>query len=735
MIQLLLFGIALCAGTYGALNGSVAALLGATIATLLAASNLFGRLPHPTLTPQEVVITGKRHGWLFLIAVAIGCAGLATWQSHQNEFSFTSGYFWAAGMIVIVISSYLYDHELANRHGLQKRVIEEAVALKLRFTQVDWLLMGAISAVALFLRLYRLDDFLPTMHGDEGEMGLLALLALHGPASGISPTPLPLFRTAFLDHPTLFHYLQAGALLLFGESLTGLRTLSAIFGALCVPVVYGIGRIGWGRVAGITAGWLLAVSHLHLHYSRIALNNVQSIWFTALFILLMMVAFEKTVRLPPTEEERSTKSGKLVAPLVPYVWAGLVMGFSQYFYYGSRLIPVIALPLLLFLMVKRRLSWTQFLMITLATLIAYAPLAEYYSRNLPAFLNRTQGVSVFSPDGMAQLLGPNATWPTDLPLLIWEQVKRNAAFFVNYGDNSSFYFADNPAFDPLTVALFWLGLGILLARLYRFQEFALLMWFGLGFFLAGVATNNSPNGPRMIVITTSVYLIGSLLPQRLFNWSYRILPTGSRLLAIVVGIVIAVLTFQINSTAYFVTYARYTPNLMPISMAHEIRAIGSGYTFYLFGAPNFYANYSVLRFIAPETERYDVDTIDQLSTLMELQNGKIGVVVILLPHRLAALESVAERLPGGIREDHFSKMGNLMYVTYQVDFQGNNQFDDQLDAQLDNQDTEDGPKILQPEVEQEHRAATEANQTKDTARDERPPPLSPLQPTATADSP
>lgn len=715
MIQLLLFGIALCAGIYGALNGSTSALLGATIAMLLATSNLFGRLPHPTITPQEVVLTGKRHSWLLLVTLAIGCAGLATWQSHQNEFNFTSGYFWVAGMVLMMISSYLYDHELAKRHDLQKQIAEGSVAARLSFTQVDWLLMGAIGAVALFLRLYRLDDFLPTMHGDEGEMGMLALLALHGPASGVSPTPLPLFRTAFLDHPTLFHYLQAGALWLFGESLSGLRTLSAIFGAMCVPVVYGIGRIGWGRVAGVTAGWLLAVSHLHLHYSRIALNNVQSIWFTALFILLMMVAFEKTVRLPPSEEERNTNKGILFAPLVPYAWAGLVMGFSQYFYYGSRLIPVIALPLLLFLIVKRRLSWAQFLTITVATLIAYAPLAEYYSRNLHSFLNRTQGVSVFSPDGMAQLLGPNAIWPTDLPLLLWEQVKRNAAFFVNHGDSSSFYFTDNLAFDPLTVALFWLGLGILLARIYRFQEFALLMWFGLGFLLAGVATNDSPNGPRLIVITTSVYLIGSLLPQRLFHWSYRIFPIGSRLLAIVMGIVIAVLTFQINFTAYFVTYARYTPNLMPISMAHEIRAIGSGYTFYLFGVPNFYANHSVLRFIAPESERYDVENADQLSTLMEFQNGKNGAVLIVLPHRLAELERVAERLPGGIREEHFNKMGNLMYVTYQVDYQTGPQL------------SEDDPVVPDQATEQ---ATSQAEATSNESS-----PLSPVQPTATADSP
>jgi len=697
MIQLLLFGIALSAGIYGALTGSLPALLGATVTTLLAATNLFGRGP-TMVTRQEVVITGQRHGWLFLATLATLCAGLAAWYSYQNEFSITSGYLWVAGMVCLIASSYLYDQGLPKQEGNP--------ATEGLFTQVDWLLVSMLTALALFLRLYRLNDFLPTMHGDEGEMGLLALLALHGNGNGT--LPLPLFRTAFLDHPTLFHYLQAGSLWLFGESLNGLRTLSAIFGALCVPVVYGIGRLGWGRIAAIAASWLLAISHLHLHYSRIALNNIQSIWFIALFILLMMVAFAKTVRIPDPDEEDETKQGTLFAPLVPYAWAGLVMGFSQYFYYGSRLIPVIAAPLLLFLLVKRRLSWAQLMIISLATLVAYAPLAEYYSRNLPAFLNRTQGVSVFTPDGMAQLLGPNATWPTDLPLLFWEQVKRNAAFFVNYGDNSSFYYADSPAFDPLTVMLFWLGFGVLLARFYRFQEFALLMWLGLGFLLAGVATNNAPNGPRLIVVTTTVYLIGAILLQRLFNWSVRIAPMASKLLAVVMGLIIAVLTFQANFNAYFVTYARYTPNMMPISLAHNLRAIGNEYKFYLFGVPHFYANYSVLRFITPETERIDVETVGQLPTVTDLQALDQGAIVILFAHSAGNLERIIERLPGGLQEEHFNNLGNLMYITYQVAY---------------------------PLGEHTNSPADEAAQVEIPRQKVSLPPSSPLQPTATRATP
>ena len=76
---------------------------------------------------------------------------------------------------------------------------------------------------------------------------------------------------------------------------------------------------------------------------------------------------------------------------------------------------------------------------------------------------------------MAQTLGPQAVWPNDLPLLLWTQVKTNLLFFLNDGDRSAFYLADIPGFDKVTVVLFWLGLGVVVAHVRRFHELALLL--------------------------------------------------------------------------------------------------------------------------------------------------------------------------------------------------------------------------------------------------------------------
>jgi len=342
------------------------------------------------------------------------------------------------------------------------------------------------------------------------------------------------------------------------------------------------------------------------------------------------------------------------------------MGLSQYFYYGSRLIPVLAGPLLLLLWFKRRLTVAQITILAVATFVAYAPLAGHYSQSLPAFLNRTKGVSVISPEGMAHTLGPQAVWPKDLPQLVWEQLKRNMAFFASDGDRSAFYMTDLGAFDPITIALFWLGLGVLLARIKRFEEFTIFLWWGVGLLLAGVVTNDAPNGPRLVVITTTVYIIGGIFLQRAFNFVQGVWPVGSRWGALYGGLLLAAITLQLNFTTYFTTYARYTPNTLAISMAHDIRDWGTEYQVYLFGAPHLYADYSTLRFIAAGTERYNADLAEQLPAPADLQAEGQGLLAIFLPHRLADLEQVMIRFPGGIREERTNLLGNLLYVTYRI---------------------------------------------------------------------
>ncbi|MDQ3248829.1 MAG: glycosyltransferase family 39 protein, partial [Chloroflexota bacterium] len=494
--------------------------------------------------------------------------------------------------------------------------------------------------------------------------------AHNAPAAGVSAQPLPFFTTGFLDHPTLFHYVQAGAMRLFGETETGLRLLSVSFGALCIPLMYAIGRVGWGRLAGLTAGWLMLVSHLHLHYSRIALNNIESVWFTILFVLLLMLTYElaptQAVNHPlATEPDQAPSPNTLdQRPLLWVMLAGLTLGLGQYFYYGSRLMPVIGALLVVLLWWKKRINATQVVFLIITVFVACAPLAAHYSKNMPALLNRMRGVNVFNAAGMAHTLGAAAVWPQDLPHLFWVQLLRNLNFYVQTGDVSAFYLGDLPAFDPLTVLFFWLGLGVVLTNARRFHETALLLWFGLGVLLAGILTNDAPNGPRLIVVVSVVFLIAGVFLQKTANQFAQLWPKWSKYLTVVLCTAIAFITLQLNYTTYFVRYAHQAPLLMPITMAHEMDTNRQAYTAYLLGAPNFFVEHGVIRFVARAADVYNLYQIDELAQLTLNTTSSKGLSFFVLPNRAAELAQIAARFPNGRQTERFDPLGRLLYTVY-----------------------------------------------------------------------
>lgn len=657
-MRLILFFLAFGAGLYGVLTGSVLGLGLAALGTLLAVRIRQPPRPEDDADRLMRLLTSVwKQPWTLVLALAVVAGGVAGMLSRENPYSVASGVIWLASLGLVELATWLHDRNVSR--------IATPHDTATPWLRIDWALALALFFVALALRLYRLGDTLPAMHGDEGEMGMLALLALHGPASGVSANPLPFFSTAFLDHPTLFHYLQAGALWLFGENLSGLRTLSALFGALCAPWAYALGRLGWGRAAGLAAGWLITVSHLHIHYSRIALNNIETTWLAMVMLLFFFCAWATTTQRTISGAEAAAEAGAN-APLWPYTGAGLVMGLSQYFYYGSRLLPFIAAPLLLYLWRGGRIRLKHFALFVVATMVALFPLALHYADNLPALINRTRGVNVFTPAGLAHVVGPDAVWPRDLPLLVWAQVKANLDFLAGEGDHSSFYLADLPAFDAITLLLFWLGLGLTVARVRRLHEFSLLVWFGSGMLLAGVVTVDPPYGPRLLVMIAAVFLIGGVFVQRAYDFVIRYFPQPYRRGAWIAAIALAAGTLYLNSRTYFVTYAGQMPNLGPITMAHEMAAAGATHRVYLMGAPRMYTSLGVLRFVARDAAPQDLFHVDELAPPRQGNPGDLGLLVIAIPERAAELAVIEQRFPGGLRSERHDPLGRLLYVSYRV---------------------------------------------------------------------
>lgn len=92
-------------------------------------------------------------------------------------------------------------------------------------------------------------------------------------------------KDGFLAVAFLFSYL-------FGTQDTAILRVSALFGVLTVFLTYIIGRVSFGRRAGLLASCILSVSILQLHYSRSGFPQATSVFFLYLAVLLYILSYQ-----------------------------------------------------------------------------------------------------------------------------------------------------------------------------------------------------------------------------------------------------------------------------------------------------------------------------------------------------------------------------------------------------------------------------------------------------------
>ena len=328
--------------------------------------------------------------------------------------------------------------------------------------------------------------------------------------------------------------------------------------------------------------------------------------------------------------------------------------------------PILAVILLFVLWRMRRVPLWQLAVAAVAAAVVYLPLAAFYAGHPTPFVGRMQGVTIFSQAGIVQALGPQAVWPKDLPLLLWTQVKTNLLFFLNYGDRSAFYLADIPAFDKVTVVLFWLGLGVVVAHLRRFHELALLFWLGLGVLLAGVVTNDAPNGPRLIVAVPAMYVVCGVFMQKAVDLVARLWPRYGRRTGLGAVGAVAAVTLLLNYNIYFVDYQQRQPNTAVVNLAEDIAAAGPDYRAYLIGAPNLFVNYGTIRFLAYGVEKYDLESPSQLAPLLAQAGSNKGALVLALPNHIADLQQIQQQFHNGTMDEQKNAQGAVLYATYRI---------------------------------------------------------------------
>lgn len=313
-----------------------------------------------------------------------------------------------------------------------------------------------LTMVALALRVVQLDTSVRYL---IDEMNTLsgALSANNTPQQAL----LDILSWNIMPYPHHYTAAHGMAINVFGHGFFGLRVLDAVIGALCVPLVYGLGRVLFNPRAGWLAALVLMTFPFHLHFSRLALINLtDAILLTAIFLFLALM-WQHNRRMDA-------------------VLAGACIGLTAYFYEGARLlvVPVVGVWLLYCGMIQGRMVWRNVgWMLATAAIIALPFYGVWFTSDTPV-VGRMATTSIDLDYWLHLLFSPLAP-VADSAL---ERLITPFALYIALPDDSPFYGAQTAMIQPYLVPFFLLGVGMALTR---WRTWALLpVWWITAYALA-----------------------------------------------------------------------------------------------------------------------------------------------------------------------------------------------------------------------------------------------------------
>ena len=302
----------------------------------------------------------------------------------------------------------------------------------------ELLLVALLTGVAAFLRLYRLADLPPGLHGDEAWTGLDALRILD--EGWIGP-----YVGSALGQPTGPLYFTALIFKLSDVSLFTLRLSIALFGIVTVPLAYFMFRLGFGHWVAVFGTVALTFSYWHIHFSRTA------------FMVISMPMIITLAAIAAFWAMRSTRK-------TPWFLTGLVLGVGMYTYNGYPGFLVAASVLFAVHFAVLRGRWRHYLLryvlLALGFVLAALPMIHLAAQSPGFYLSHARHVSVardpgfLAADSFEEKVGFVAKRAWHAATLLIRHTD------IDYTDATG----GRGALNPLLALLAYLGLAVSLAK-------------------------------------------------------------------------------------------------------------------------------------------------------------------------------------------------------------------------------------------------------------------------------
>ncbi len=509
------------------------------------------------------------------------------------------------------------------------------------------LLVAGLMMVALWIRYAGVERIPYVLAGDEASMGREAARVL----SGELANP---FITGWFSHPTLYFYLLALPVKLFGHTPFAVRFISPFVGTATVLAAYLFARRAWGRWVALVATVLLTGYHFHVHYSRLALNNI---WDPLFALVVMGLLWQGRQR----QDRRY------------FVFSGLALGVSQYYYMGSRLLlGLVAGMILHWLAVDRRSAWRQrsnIIALAVVFLVTVLPFALFAAGHPDDYMARMNQLGIFQSGWLereVEVTGRSAT------SLLVEQLWKSALAFNYTLDPAFFYRPGIPLLRFAPSVLFVLGIGLALAGVKKTPNALLLLWIGGTVVFAGAMLENPPASQRYVTVAPAVCMVIAVVLVWIAD-RLRSLLGGRREAWLGASLLVAV-WFSYGDLAYY--FGDYTSNGdyggLNTEVAHRVSDyllnLGSEWRVFFFGPPRMgisrQGGFPSVPFLVPDSDTVDVR--EPLGDAAQLGAFERPVVCIFLPERAQEMAVIQSTYPGGTEKHFPGRFDRMLFLAYEL---------------------------------------------------------------------
>lgn len=581
-----------------------------------------------------------RLGGIAAAVLAAGYVAVASWTRPSEQSHVDIVLVWVAAMLLLAASGAPPWMRSGWRQALARAAMHR--------TEIE--LIAVVTTVGLTLRILDLDHYPEVFLGDEGEFAMAPRQVF----SGALRDP---FTTGWSALPTMWFFLEAGMMRLFGDDVAGSRSLMAAVGAATVPLTYIAVRQHLGQATALIAATLTAAFHFCLFLSRVNLHNGTTALFTVLTLALL---------------HRLTRTWGAGAGIA----TGLTLGLAQFGYFSDRLlVPIAGLYVIVIVAVDRpwrrygRAAWLRRAGGAIAAagagfVVGFLPLAVHYVQRPDTFGARTRLVSILQNGWLDERRAQTGEGTIEV---IWHQLVQVALLPFDPRPGG-FYIAEAPFVGWALAVPAAVGLAVATAGFWqrRHLGFALAYWLTM----ASVAFTPPPfqtNRAVMALALLPVFAaIGLVAVGRILSALVRVPRTLVR-----IGLAAAVVVGVLANVTYYYDDSEPVPrwsdeNMMVASLfAYELAGLGPGYTVYYGAAPRmYYRGHLSLDFIAPD--EIGIDILQPWTPLVPRPSVADPTVFFLIPERRGELGIVQTWFPVGTLIDRYADDGRLLYTSYRV---------------------------------------------------------------------